>query len=115
MKELDDLRSPLRYLLGKTKLEKEFQGLSLAPDVPPIQPGDTVLRGIPTGMADRVSDVLIEVTPQGQIVRLIAHETDGATTEFRFSNIVDNAAAADSQFRFTPPAGVEMVEGAVSF
>ncbi len=27
-KNLDDLRSPLRYLLGKTKLEKELDGLS---------------------------------------------------------------------------------------
>ena len=33
VKQLDDLRSPLRYLLGKTKLEKELDGLSLAPDV----------------------------------------------------------------------------------
>src|SRR5664280_3359530 len=32
VKQLDDLRSPLRYLLGKTKLEKELDGLSLAPD-----------------------------------------------------------------------------------
>lgn len=32
VKSLDDLRSPLAYLLGRTKLEKEFSGLSLAPD-----------------------------------------------------------------------------------
>src|SRR4051794_25717032 len=32
VKQLDDLRSPLRYLLGTTKLEKELDGLSLAPD-----------------------------------------------------------------------------------
>lgn len=115
VKDLDDLRSPLRYLLGKTRLEKEFKGLSLAPDIPPIQPGNSVLRGIPVGMEDRVSEVLLEITPQGQIVRMVAHETDGATTEFRFSNIVDNATVADSQFRFVPPAGAEMVEGAISF
>ena len=30
VKKLDDLRSPLAFLLGKTKLEKELQGLSLA-------------------------------------------------------------------------------------
>ena len=30
VKQLDDLRSPLRYLLGKTKLEKEFDGLKIA-------------------------------------------------------------------------------------
>ena len=55
VKNLDDIRSPLRYLLGKTKLEKELEGLSLAPDLTPIQPGDVVLRGVPKTMKDRVS------------------------------------------------------------
>ena len=35
-KKLEDVRSPLAFLLGKTKLEKELQGLSLAPDVAPL-------------------------------------------------------------------------------
>jgi outer membrane lipoprotein carrier protein len=30
-KELDDLRSPLRFLLGHTELEKEMNNLTLAP------------------------------------------------------------------------------------
>ena len=38
-RKLDDIRSPLAFLLGKSKLEKELQGLSLAPDVPPVMPG----------------------------------------------------------------------------
>ena len=37
-------------LLGKTKLEKELDGLSLAPDQKPVNPGDVVLRGVPKGM-----------------------------------------------------------------
>src|SRR5689334_22525412 len=45
MSKLDDLRSPLGFLLGKTRLEKELQGLSFAPDVAPLKPGDFVLRG----------------------------------------------------------------------
>src|SRR5690348_707462 len=32
VKKLEDLRSPLQYLLGHTKLEKELDGLSFAPD-----------------------------------------------------------------------------------
>src|SRR6266498_2702864 len=52
VRKLDDLRSPLGFLLGKTKLEKELQALSLATDVTPAVAGDTVLRGIPKGMAD---------------------------------------------------------------
>lgn len=115
VKELSDLRSPLRYLLGKTRLEKEFAGLALAPDVAPLDAGNAVLRGVPKGMQDRISDVLMEVTPEGRIVRLVIHEVDGATTDFRFRNLVDNPPLADAQFDFTPPPGVEMVESAVSF
>src|SRR5438045_5623979 len=47
VRKLDDLRSPLSLLLGKTKLEKELQGLSIAPDVTPATPGGVMLRGIP--------------------------------------------------------------------
>src|SRR5579864_3502067 len=47
VKQLDDLRSPVRYLLGKTKLEKELDGLSRAPDEKPLDAGDVVLRGVP--------------------------------------------------------------------
>src|SRR5438477_6182851 len=53
--KLDDIRSPLALLLGKTKLEKELRGLSLAPDVPPGDPADVVLRGVPRALADRVN------------------------------------------------------------
>ena len=67
VKKLDDIRSPLRYLLGKTKLEKELDGLSFASDVKPLQAGNVVLRGIPKDMKDRVSDVLLEISPSGQI------------------------------------------------
>ena len=41
-KKLEDVRSPLAFLLGKTKLEKELQGLSLAPDVEPRQPANAI-------------------------------------------------------------------------
>src|SRR5260221_12834235 len=46
-RKLDDIRSPLAFLLGKIKLEKELQGLSLAPDLAPAAAGDVVLRGVP--------------------------------------------------------------------
>lgn len=110
VKKLDDLRSPLRYLLGRTKLEKEFSGLSLAPDVAPQVPGDVVLRGVPRGMEDRVSEVLLEIGPEHQIRRLAMQQTDGSTTEFRFSDQKENVPIPDQRFRFQPPPGVETVE-----
>jgi len=109
MKNLDDLRSPLRYLLGKTKLQKEFEGLALA-DVRPLKAGDVVLQGVPRGMADRVRRVLLEVGPEGSIHRIVAEEVDGSTTEFRFSNQREEVALPDSQFQFHVPPDVEMIQ-----
>jgi outer membrane lipoprotein carrier protein len=110
-KKLEDIRSPLALLLGKTKLEKELRGLSLAPDVERIQPGNVVLRGVPQALADRVSEVLLEITPDHQIARVVIQEVDGAVTEYRFSEMKENVAIADGRFQFKPPAGTETVEG----
>jgi outer membrane lipoprotein carrier protein len=110
-KKLEDVRSPLAFLLGKTKLEKELKGLSLAPDVQPAQPGDVVLRGVPVALGDRVSEIVLEIDPEHRIVRLEMHDVDGAVTEYRFSDQKEDVAVADSRFAFKPPAGTEVVEG----
>jgi outer membrane lipoprotein carrier protein len=111
VRKLDDLRSPLGFLLGKTRLEKELQGLSFAPDVPPATPGNLVLRGVPKAMADRISEVILEVTPEYRIVRIQFEEPDDSVTEYRFGEQKENQKIADQRFQFTPPAGVEVVEG----
>jgi len=111
IKQLDDLRSPLRYLLGKTKLEKELDGLSLASDQKPMNAGDLVLRGVPKGLRDRVEQTLVEVAPDGLIVRIVVEELDGSQTEFRFHQQKENVQVPDQQFHFVPPPGVEVVAG----
>lgn len=111
VKNLDDIRSPLRYLLGKTKLEKELEGLSLAPDLSPLQSGDIVLRGVPKVMKDRVAAVILEVSAAHQIHRIVIHGVDSTITDFRFSQIEENVPVQDSLFRFIPPPGVETIEG----
>ena len=111
VKQLDDLRSPLRYLLGKTKLEKELEGLSLAPDQKPVNSGDVVLRGIPQGLENRVAQTLLEVSPDGLIDRIVIEELDGSLTEFRFLQQKENVQIPDQRFSFTPPPGVEIVAG----
>jgi outer membrane lipoprotein carrier protein len=111
VKQLNDLRSPLRYLLGKTKLQKEFDGLSLAPDVKSMNPGDLVLRGVPRGTQDRIAQTLLEVTSDGFITRITVQELDGSVTEFRFLQQKENVQLPDKRFTFIPPEGVEIVEG----
>jgi outer membrane lipoprotein carrier protein len=110
-KKLEDVRSPLAFLLGKTKLENELQGLSLAPDVEPATAGDVVLRGVPQAMADRVSQILLEITPDDRIARIVIQEVDGAATEYRFAGMKEDVALGDARFEFKPPAGTETVEG----
>jgi outer membrane lipoprotein carrier protein len=110
-RKLEDLRSPLAFLLGKTKLEKELRGLSLAPDVAPLASGNVVLRGVPQALADRVSEVLVEVTPDYRIARIVIQEVDGAATEYRFGAMKEDVAIADGRFDFKPPAGTETVDG----
>jgi outer membrane lipoprotein carrier protein len=110
LKNLDDLRSPLRYLLGRTKLEKELRGLSLAPDVRPESAGDIVLRGVPVGLEDRFSQVLLESDAQGFLRRIVMQELDGSTTEFRLDNQRENLAVSDAEFTFRPPPGVEVLQ-----
>jgi len=109
-RKLDDIRSPLAFLLGKSKLEKELQGLSLAPDVATLASGDVVLRGVPAALADRISEILLEVTPEHRISRIVMNEVDGSVTEYRFTDQKENEAIPDGRFAFTPPAGTETVE-----
>jgi len=110
-KKLEDIRSPLAFLLGKTKLQKELQGLSLASDMAPSEAGNVVLRGVPAALADRISEILLEVAPDDRIVRLVMQGVDGASTEYRFTDQKENVAISDSRFDFRTPAGTEGVEG----
>ena len=111
VKKLEDLRSPLAFLLGKTKLEKELQALLLAPDVAPLAVGDVVLRGVPKSLAERVGQVLLEITPEHWISRIIIEEVDGSVTEYCFNNQRENVAVGDQRFRFAVPEGVEVIGG----
>jgi outer membrane lipoprotein carrier protein len=112
-KKLEDVRSPLAFLLGKTKLEKELRGLSLAPDIAPLTPGDTVLRGVPTDLADQISEIVLEISPDNRIVRLIVQGVDGASTDYHFSEQKEDVAIGDGRFDFKAPAGIEVVDGGI--
>ena len=111
LRKLDDLRSPLAFLLGKTKLESELRGLSKVVDQSPLGAGNALLRGVPRAMAGAANEVLLEINPSDQIVRIVLLDPDGATTEFRFAGWKENPELSDARFKFTPPPGVETVEG----
>ncbi len=105
-KELDDLRSPLRFLLGHTQLAKELDGLTVAPEGSGYR-----ISGVPKGMAQRVKSLSVWVTAAGAIERMRLEEVDGAVTEFAFSDLQENVLVKDSDFAFIPPPGVAVVQG----
>jgi len=105
-KELDDLRSPLRFLLGHTELEKEMNSLTLA-----LAPGgEFTLTGQPKGQEKRVTRLTLTVSANGIITGIEIEETDGALTRFTFTGEVPNAPVPADTFRFAAPAGVPVVD-----
>jgi outer membrane lipoprotein carrier protein len=105
-KQLDDLRSPLRFLLGHTQLKKELDNLTVAADGSGFR-----ISGVPKGMAQRVKLLSLWVTAGGAIERMKLEEVDGAVTEFAFSGMQENVPVKDADFAFVPPDGVSVVEG----
>jgi outer membrane lipoprotein carrier protein len=106
-KKLDDLRSPLRFLLGHAQLMKELDGLTMTPE----NNGQFRLRGVPKGMEQRVRSLEVTVTADGTIHAMTLEELDGSRTSFAFTNEEKNPVLAAGTFRFAPPAGVPVVEG----
>jgi outer membrane lipoprotein carrier protein len=104
--QLDDLRSPLRFLLGHTELEKEMNGLTLQP----VANGQFMLSGQPKGQEKRVARITLTVTADGTIRGIEIEEVDGALTRFTFTGEEPNVPLPANEFRFTPPAGVPIVD-----
>ena len=105
-KELDDLRSPLRFLLGHTQLEKEIDHLAVAA----AANGTFTLTGIPHGQEQRIQRLSLTVTAGGVITAIEIQETDGAVTHFTFTGEQPDAPVPAAEFHFTPPQGVPVVD-----
>jgi len=103
-KQLDDLRSPLRFLLGHTQLAKELDNITTTPTGPNFQ-----IAGVPRGMAQRLRALTLIVTPTGIIQSMKIEETDGPITDFTFTNIEENTPIPASDFVFTPPPNLPIV------
>ena len=105
-KKLDDLRSPLRFLLGHTQLQKELDNLTVTQDGAEYR-----ISGVPKGMAQRVKLLTLGVTSAGAIDKMRLEEIDGSVTEFTFTDMRESTPISDTIFKFNPPDGVAVVDG----
>lgn len=105
-KQMDDLRSPLRLLLGHAELARELTGIQITP-----APDGSIIRGTPRGQEARMKSLTLDVTPTGAIRALRLEEADGSVTEFHFTNPQENPPVTPADFTFTPPAGIPVVNG----
>ena len=107
--ESEDLRSPLRFLLGGMRFHKDFQLVERVSDFPSVASGNVMLKAVPKQMRDLLETVFLEISPDYQIRRLILKEPGGIQTEFRFENEAVDLNLSPELFHFRPPQGTEVV------
>ena len=105
LKESEDLRAPLAFLLGKLNFWKEFRSFSSRPE------GDsTWVTAIPNSDQAAYTQVEFLIAPTSEIRRVKITGQDRSILDFTFSNEQLNAPVTASMFAFTPPPGTEIVE-----
>ena len=111
VQDSDEVRLPLSVLLSHLDLHKVFSRMEFAPQALNAAPGDRVLRGYPhRRFLNDYRSVLLEVTPQYDIRKIVVLYTDNTTMQFEFSDVRRNVPLDPTLFEFRPPAGTEVVQ-----
>jgi len=105
LKESEDMRAPLAFLLGKLDFAREFQGFETR-----SEGANNWITAVPKSPNSEYSKVEFLTTPSGEILRLKVTGIGNTKLDFTFSNEQLNAPVAASLFTFRPPAGTEVVE-----
>jgi len=107
IKETADPQIPFLFLLGRGNLRRDFSRIEIATNESALVAGDQVLRLFPKRAPEEFKQLLVEVSPATfEVRRMVIFERSGARMDFLLSNVRENYVAPDSQFQFTPLAGV---------
>jgi len=111
VKSNDDPRVPFPFFLEHFDLHKVFSKIAFDDQALKAEQGDRVLRGVPRrGLREEYAEVLMEVTPQFDIRRLVVFYPDHSVMQFEFNHLERNVALSPSLFHFTPPQGSEVID-----
>lgn len=110
-KATEDFRAPLGVLLSRLSVRRVFSKIEFADQALGAEADNRVLRGYPKkGFEEEYREVLIELSPQMDIRRLVVLYADSSTMEFTFTHLQRNVALPPSTFRFVPPADAEVIK-----
>lgn len=101
---VSDARFPFLFLLGQTNLRREFRSISLM--APSSSSETSVLRLVPRKSPAELREILLEVYPDGRILRIKTVDQTGASSEVTLKEIRENFVAPLDAFEFRPPPGV---------
>ncbi len=99
----DDLRGPLAFLLGKLNFDKDFGMFNTSP-----QGADVAITAFPKSDKLEFTEVSFLAAPDFTIKELTVKGQDGSVMHYVFDGEKKNPPLSDTLFR--PPAGVEFVE-----
>lgn len=106
LKETEDMRAPLAFLLGKLNFYKEFRTFALR-----REGADTWIDAEPSSANLPYDKVEFLVSPEARIKRLRVVGQDRSVMDFSFTGEKLNLPLDAKIFAFKPPAGAQMVEG----
>ena len=105
LKESEDMRAPLAFLLGKLDFGREFKSFEMR-----SEGESTWIVAAPKSDSLAYTKVEFLATPDGGIHRVRVTGQDQSKLDFTFSNERDNVPVPESLFRFQAPPGVQVVE-----
>ncbi|MCL5280096.1 MAG: outer membrane lipoprotein carrier protein LolA [Planctomycetes bacterium] len=108
LKESEDMRAPLAFLLGKLNFAKEFRNLEATPD----PAGGLRVTAEPKTDSLPYSKVEFSVLPDHRIRQVKVTGFDKSILEFTFDAEQVNPRLDAKLFRFEVPPGVQLVEAA---
>lgn len=106
LKETEDMRAPLAFLLGKLNFEREFHNIQARP----VEDGSVVTAEPRSPSLPAYSQVEFLVSPAFEIRKLHIVGQDQSVLDFTFGDEKLNPALANSMFHFQPPPGTEVVD-----
>lgn len=105
LKESEDMKAPLAFLLGKLDFNKEFKSFRESPG-----PDGNWIVAEPKSENLAYSQVEFLAAPDGRIHQVRITGQDGSKLDFTFSDEQLNAPVAPSMFTFHAPPGVPIVQ-----